>query len=110
MDHLELQFIGIAQLVKFGLARQQGFGIEIQLVVQGSFATHHGIKVLAIHEAPWCATFEHIVERMLSAVLCGLVDGLRKFREIYRSELPDGRAGSAGSLISLRWLFTSRKE
>jgi hypothetical protein len=34
------------------LAGQQGLGIEIKLVVEGAFAIHDGIKVLAIHETP----------------------------------------------------------
>ena len=39
------------------------------------------------------------------------ITGLRHhyFAELYRSELPLGRAGSAESPCSFRWLFTSRK-
>jgi hypothetical protein len=49
------------------LAGQQRFGIEIQLVVEGTLTIHDGIEMLAIHEAPRCATIDHVVERILSS-------------------------------------------
>jgi hypothetical protein len=49
MHDLELQLISITKRVKVLLARQEIFGVEIQLVVERPTPAHHFVKGRPVH-------------------------------------------------------------
>jgi hypothetical protein len=54
VDDLELEFVGVAEIFKFGLAGEEIFGVEVELVVERAFAGHLVIKEFAIHSGSSC--------------------------------------------------------
>src|ERR1700686_457388 len=49
MDDLELQLVAVAELIEPLLALEQGSRVQVELVIEGAFAVHERIIVLAVH-------------------------------------------------------------
>src|SRR5579872_48611 len=48
MDDLKLQLVPVAELIELFLALEQGFRVQVQLVIERAFAVHEGVIVLAV--------------------------------------------------------------
>jgi hypothetical protein len=52
MDDLELELVVVAEVFKFGLAGEEIFGVEVELVVECAVAGHLVVEEFAVHGAP----------------------------------------------------------
>jgi hypothetical protein len=58
MDDLELELVVVAEVFKFGLAGEEIFGVEVELVVECAVAGHLVVEEFAVHGAP-CGVSEY---------------------------------------------------
>src|SRR5438045_1425598 len=109
MHQLELQFVMVAELRVLRLAAEQRLGLQINFVIQRAFAVHDGVKLFSVHgyRSSLRLIGKNRSGKNNEDTLCVLSTTATRLAH-QRSEFPDGRAGSAESPISLRWLFTSR--
>jgi len=51
VHHLKLQFVRVAQLGEFRLARKQRLCIQIQFVIECALSAHNRVKLFPVHNA-----------------------------------------------------------